>query len=376
MQCQGIVLKLLWYLPHGNDNTSVPHGNKDKIYKLRPVVNKLNDRFQQVYKGTRELSIDESIILFKGRSTLKQYNPMNPIKRDYKLWAMADQRGYTLAFKVYQEKGELAETKFQGYGLGERVVLELLKHVWGSFKELYFDNNFLCSHFLRDLQQKNTTRLWNDTSSKDSTDDKKFDRGESDFRFTNTDVGYFKWNDTKRVHLVSNSHGSEIITVKIKGRNGNSYNVGCPTVVSDYNQHVGGVDHADRLRQPYYVDRKSWKWWHRLFWGMCCIAFVNAFVVYKDISVLEFRSSVSQGLITHQALKAKRRCPNDCGASSGTMNVKRRKSNFSVPKDVRITDCGIHWPVFDSRHGRCEVPKISSLDLFLSAPIANFFVHE
>ncbi|KAJ8896410.1 hypothetical protein PR048_001754 [Dryococelus australis] len=61
---------ILRYL-HANDNTSVPHGNKDKIYKLRPVDNKLNDRFQQVHKWTLELSIDEIIILFKGRSTLK-----------------------------------------------------------------------------------------------------------------------------------------------------------------------------------------------------------------------------------------------------------------------------------------------------------------
>ncbi|KAJ8889728.1 hypothetical protein PR048_009229 [Dryococelus australis] len=54
-------------------------------------------------------------------------------------------------------------------------------------------------------------------------------------------------------------------------------------VVSDYNQHMGGVDHADTLRQLHCVDQKSWKWWHRLFWGMCDNTFVNAFVVYKEI---------------------------------------------------------------------------------------------
>ncbi|KAJ8868259.1 hypothetical protein PR048_029775 [Dryococelus australis] len=114
---------ILWYL-HANDNTSVLCGNKDKIYKLRPVVNILNDMFQQVYKGTIERRIDESIILFKSRSTLKQYNTLRPIKRGYKLCRMADQRVNTLAFKVYQKKDDLVETEFQGYDLGERVVLE------------------------------------------------------------------------------------------------------------------------------------------------------------------------------------------------------------------------------------------------------------
>ncbi|KAJ8882330.1 hypothetical protein PR048_014132 [Dryococelus australis] len=140
---------ILRYL-HANDNTSVPHGNKDKIYKLWPVVNKLNDRLQQVYKWTRELSIDDSIILFKGRSTLKQYNHTNPIKRGYKLV-------YNLAFKVYQGNYELAETEFQDYSLGERVILELSKHAWGSVRELYLYNiYFLRSRFLRDWQQKKT----------------------------------------------------------------------------------------------------------------------------------------------------------------------------------------------------------------------------
>ncbi|KAJ8889729.1 hypothetical protein PR048_009230 [Dryococelus australis] len=111
--------------------------------------------FQQVYKGTRELSIDESIILFKGRYTLKHYSHMKPIKSGYKLWAMAYQRCYTLAFKVYQGKDE--------------VVLELLIHVWGSFRELYFYNYFSSPSLLERLTAENT-------HAKESTDDKKLDR--------------------------------------------------------------------------------------------------------------------------------------------------------------------------------------------------------
>lgn len=71
---------------HLNDNTLIPNDNKDKLFKLKPLINYLNEKFQQVYHGTNQLSIDESMILFKGRSSLKQYNPMKPIKRGYKLW--------------------------------------------------------------------------------------------------------------------------------------------------------------------------------------------------------------------------------------------------------------------------------------------------
>lgn len=55
---------------------------------------------------------------------------------------------------------------------------------------------------------------------------------------------------------------------------------------------MGGVDHADRLRALYDIDRKSRKWWHRLFFGLIDIMFVNSYVVYctlfEKIPVLEY----------------------------------------------------------------------------------------
>lgn len=83
---------------HINDNTAIPVNNKDKLYKLRPMIDSLNQTFFDAYHGTHELSVDESMIRFKGRSTLKQYNPIKPIKRGYKLWCIADQKGYILNF--------------------------------------------------------------------------------------------------------------------------------------------------------------------------------------------------------------------------------------------------------------------------------------
>ena len=34
--------------------------------------------YMKLYNVSRQVSIDESMILFKGRSSLKQYNPMKP----------------------------------------------------------------------------------------------------------------------------------------------------------------------------------------------------------------------------------------------------------------------------------------------------------
>ena len=60
---------------HVNDNAMMPDDNKDKLYKLRPLISKLNENYVKLYNVSKTMSIDESMILFKGRSSLKQYNP-------------------------------------------------------------------------------------------------------------------------------------------------------------------------------------------------------------------------------------------------------------------------------------------------------------
>lgn len=62
------------------------------------------------------------MILFKDRSSLKQYNPTKPIKRGYKLWWVADQNVST-----FEEINEELQEEYKDYGLGERIILSLSK---------------------------------------------------------------------------------------------------------------------------------------------------------------------------------------------------------------------------------------------------------
>ena len=62
---------------HCNDNRSIPIDCTDKLYKIRPVIDTLLEYFQ-LSAPTEYLCIDEKMVLFKGRSKLRQYNPKNP----------------------------------------------------------------------------------------------------------------------------------------------------------------------------------------------------------------------------------------------------------------------------------------------------------
>ncbi|XP_022174208.1 uncharacterized protein LOC111036488 [Myzus persicae] len=308
--------------------------------------------------GVKEISVDESMIKFKGRSSIKQYNPMKPIKRGYKIWSMADQKGYMLAFKVYQGKEENVSSEFENYGLGERVVLELTKSVWNEYREIYFDNYFSSPKLLQKLHVERTLGCGTIRANRKGLPnqmilDKKMSRGDSDIKYLPDGVSFIKWMDNKAVHFISNFHGSEITNVNRKNKDGSSVSVKCPASVSDYNKYMGGVDHADRLRALYNIERKSRKWWHRLFFGLLDIMFVNSYVVYCSLfgkmSVLEYRRSVVQGLLTKQTLGKKR------PSTQIDKNVKRRKNQFSLPQDVRTGNRGIHWPTFVKERRRCEM---------------------
>lgn len=99
------------------------------------------------------MSADESMVKFKGRSGLKQYMPMKPIKRGFKVWVLADSKtGYMLNFKIYEGKAQNA----QEGTLGERTVLDLTKKYHNKGYCVYFDNFFSTFILLSKLLEKNT----------------------------------------------------------------------------------------------------------------------------------------------------------------------------------------------------------------------------
>ena len=73
---------------HFADNSSLPERDDpqyDRLGKVRPVMEKLQERFTEVYQPHCENAIDEAMIPFQGRSTLKQYMPAKPVKRGIKV---------------------------------------------------------------------------------------------------------------------------------------------------------------------------------------------------------------------------------------------------------------------------------------------------
>jgi len=67
---------------HINNTKELPRQdpNYDKLYKIRPMIDILNNNFKEMWKPYRNQSVDKSMIKFKGKSSIKQYLPAKPIK--------------------------------------------------------------------------------------------------------------------------------------------------------------------------------------------------------------------------------------------------------------------------------------------------------
>ncbi|KAG5863851.1 hypothetical protein JTB14_031604 [Gonioctena quinquepunctata] len=83
------------------------------------------------------MCVDESIIKFKVRSSIKQYKPKKPIKRGYKFWILYNMSGFVKKNEIYQGIEEEINHKFAKYTLGARVVLQMTKKDWHKNKIIY-----------------------------------------------------------------------------------------------------------------------------------------------------------------------------------------------------------------------------------------------
>ena len=137
---------------HFADNSSLglpgtPEYNK--LGQIKPIIEKLSERFCSVYTPQMNVAIDEAMIPFKGRSTLKQYMPLKPVRRGIKVWALADSlNGFVSGFDVYTGKMTNAVEK----NLGANVVKTLIQHYSNAFRHVYFDNFFNGIGLLLDLK--------------------------------------------------------------------------------------------------------------------------------------------------------------------------------------------------------------------------------
>jgi hypothetical protein len=230
--------------------------------------------------------------------------PMKPIKRRYKIWVRADQTGFISEFEIYTGKTDSVESS-----LGKRVVLTLTNKIQGKYHRVFFDNFFTSLDLMEDLLKNKvygcgTVRGNRKGLPINQLNDKKMKRGDSEGRTSTTNVSWIKWKDNRPIQFLSNYHDPDHLTSCLrKAKDGSSASITCPTMVKDYNKNMGYVDYADMMKSYYEIDRKSHKWWHRIFFHFLDVAVTNSYILFKlkcqgrNIPLKDFRLAVVAGLV-------------------------------------------------------------------------------
>ncbi|CAF1152749.1 unnamed protein product [Adineta steineri] len=292
-----------------NDTSNVSHQNYSNFrpidfFKLLFTEQLLQLIWKQtnIYGG-EYVSIDESMVKFKGRCSLKQYVPMKPIKRGFKIWVLADSaNGYMYDFQIYKGKDTDRTTS-----LGEHVVKTMVKEIHFSYRKVFFDNYFTTPDLLRYLYKKGLYAAGTIRGNRKNLpadfccSNQKLNYGEYEY-ITSDYLVLYKWQDKKPVFLLSNFHDpTSYGIIYRKKKDGGTTTVTCPTSIIDYNRFMGGVDRADQRKESYALDRKSRRWWLRIFFNFLNISLSNSFVIYesctgRNLSYLEYLSSITRGL--------------------------------------------------------------------------------
>jgi hypothetical protein len=117
-------------------------GKPDPLGRVRWLINHLNLRFKDCRQAPRVQSIDEGMVKFKGRSSIRQSVANKPIRKVFKVYKRCDSKGYTYRFEVYQGMRASENHEAQATPSTENMVLYLCRSLRKKGHIVAFDRFF------------------------------------------------------------------------------------------------------------------------------------------------------------------------------------------------------------------------------------------
>ena len=280
----------LWSNLHLVDNQRADcRGTSGVSRKVKPLLETLSRTFCLHYTPSQEISVDEAMVKFKGRSKGKVYMPRKPVKEGFKIWCCSCSCcGYLCSFRLYEGKREDPVTgkKVVEKGLVLSVVSDLLSPFEHLNHVAYFDNFYTSGPLADKLRERGiflvgTINRWA-AGFPECLKQIKPPKGAYVSKRVD-DKTYSVFSDRKVVSFLSNafpeSMNDKVARVQAGGLLGYQ---DVPPLLPAYNKFMGGVDRAGQLRKTYGFDRKCKRSWVRLFFQFFDYSINNAYLLYKS----------------------------------------------------------------------------------------------
>lgn len=271
---------------------SQPKPVGDSFYKIRSFQDHVLSNSKRVYIPERDLSVDESIILYTGLHRLKVYMPQKPNRYGFKAFVLSEASTGFICNMMMSE-GRLKGNSEESFT--KRLVVDIMKDYQDQGYRVYMDRYYTSAELFMELKRKGIgacgtsllTRLKLEKGLlKEVLEFKETDRS---LFYTNESLMFTVWYHYKRqVHVISNFHDNSLTAVEKEKKLRKEiqvYKYDMPTMIRDYSYKMKGVDLFNQRMSYYSTNFRSMRWYFRIIYFYMEMAMINSYLVYTKIQV-------------------------------------------------------------------------------------------
>lgn len=212
------------------------------LSKIARCVNHARQKFKSCIVPYKNLCIDESIVPFKGRLSIKQYLPKKRNRFGIKLFVLCDvDTGIIIDFIVYCGAAtDIVDPC--NLGVGGAVVNSLLEDYFGSNRHLYVDNWYTSPVLFKYLYEHGIFACGTVNKKRKGMPvlGNRLQLHEMEVQYS-APLMALKWKDKKYIYMLSTIHDSHMEPSMRENRN-TGLPVMKPKAVLDYSKNMGSVD--------------------------------------------------------------------------------------------------------------------------------------
>lgn len=271
----------------------------ESIFKIKPLIDLFNQSMCSIYYPAKNIAIDESLILWKGRLSFRQYLKGKRHRYGIKLYILADMHGIIQKIHLYAGSGDQT---VGGRNHVNKVVMLLLEKYINKGHSLYVDNFYTSVVLAEELLNKNTYvtgTLRANRAGNPNLIHNKLKAGESCIMHNRKNIVVTKWLDKREILFLSSEHDGNYKKTTSRRIRSVKYK---PAPQVEYNKYMRAIDRHDQLLSYYSCEHKTMRWYKKIIIHIIQICLVNAFLLYRKINnstieLYDFRKGILQNLL-------------------------------------------------------------------------------
>ncbi|XP_060862212.1 piggyBac transposable element-derived protein 4-like [Metopolophium dirhodum] len=256
----------------------------DRLYKIKMVLNEVKKNFRDAMVPFQSLVIDESLLLWKGRLSFKQFIRTKRHRFGIKFFILCDvETDFILDFVIYT--GKTTELKACDVNLGQSgaVVCTLLRGYLKKGRTLFTDNWYTSPLLSTYLHKNKTNSCGTVRKTRRGMPElkNKLKIGETQSLHTNKMLA-MRWLDRRDVYMLTTCFTDKMLcTGKTDIEN---KNIRKPDCIIKYNESMGSVDKTDMLLSSVECVRKTIKWYKKVYFHLIDMSLLNSYSAYKQVT--------------------------------------------------------------------------------------------